>query len=572
MNRYVYILTFVSLLVASCSSDDYLGNKEDINGDTPVSFGGETGKMTRAYQVGAIAAGTLNNSFVVYGYKTTNDVKSTVLDYYSMHYSDGTAHTTLSNTDGWEYVGFAPNMLTSLPYSSVQSIKYWDFGASTYDFVAFSVAGTSTQVKTKDESSTAGKLYVSPLNQEYLTSAAYTVEGSTNDIVNLFFSDRVTADKTVEPGDKKPYTLIGFRDNVRFCFHPLASKIRIGLYETVPGYSVKDVKFYSQPVNPTISAVPYLYAGLQTIPSGSGGKVTISFPIDNSAQPDYNKAVAAYEGNKVQNLQLGSAISYPASPEYIETAGNYLGRSSNDASMSSDVLVVPAPANELTLKIDFTLVSIDYNETIEMKGVVATVPADFTNWQAGYAYTYLFKISDAVSDASGQLLYPVTFDALETMDDEGMQQTITTIDVPSITTYAKGAVSDDYYVGDNIYVSVADNAGTKTLSDSNSKLYTVSLGDGLHDSDVTEINIKGNKDGITLNAVTPGFMSFVTSISAEDSPTGAAISGNFAKFTAGSDIYVFEYKVSAEEKHYKVIRVGNARRPLILPDIPEEDI
>lgn len=555
------------LILSGCAGDEYVGVKGGNSTETAISFNGGTGKVTRVLQEGKDAATRLNNKFVVYGFKTTGGNKQTVYDYYNVNFTDGSAHTTLSNSAGWEYVNQQPlNVLSQLPTGAEQDIKYWDTAADSYDFVAFS-AGTATQVKTAP---TSNQVQISAVDNTKLTSQAYTITGKCSDLTKVFIADRVNATKDATPIS---YVQYKYKDAIKFAFHPLASKIRIGLFETVPGYSVKDVKFYQEPRSASSITTPYLYAGTQTIPTNNG-KVTISFPVTDPSNPNYNKAVSTYasEGEKTQSLSLISFTANKAK-EYNEMVDNvYLGRSSNDASMSSDVMVVPAPANELTLKIDFTLVSIDYNETIEMKGVVATVPAEFTNWQAGYAYTYLFKISDAVSDASGQLLYPVTFDALETMDDEGMQQTITTIDVPSITTYAKGAVSDDYYVGDNIYVSVADNAGTKTLSAENSKLYTVSLGSGLSDSDVTEINIKGNKDSKIELKFASGFMSFETSISAEDSPTGTEISGSFAKFTAGSDIYVFEYKDSDAEKHYKVIRVGNARRPLILPDIPEEDI
>lgn len=568
------MMAWVALMCMGCTGDDYLGNPEDISKTKAICFNGGTGKMTRVLQEGRDAADLLNDQFVVYGFKTTGGNKQTVYDYYTVNYVDNSALTTQSNSAGWEYVGGTPNMLTSLSSGVRQEIKYWDFAASQYDFVAFSLGGVSQVSHTVADNNVTSGVRFSRINNESLNTNAYTVYGPIDNVANVFIADRVIAQKGVETKD---YVQYPFPSAIKFAFHPLGAKVRIGLYETIPGYSVKDVKFYQEPRSASSITTPYLYAGSQTIPSGTG-KVTISFPVTESSQTNYNKAVATYEGNKAQNFSLRS-FTPNAPKEHDETDGDiFLGRTSNTASMSSDVMVVPAPANELTLKIDFTLVSIDYNETIEMKGVVATVPADFTNWQAGYAYTYLFKISDAVSDASGQLLYPVTFDALETMDDEGVQQTITTIDVPSITTYAKGAVSDDYYVGDNIYVSVADNTkGTLSLNSDNSKLYTVSLGSGsgLSDSDVTEINIKDGMAGITLNEVnevTPGFMSFVTSISAEDSPTGVKIDGNFAKFTAGSDIYVFKYIAEDDTEHYKVIRVGNARRPLILPDIPEEDI
>lgn len=607
MTKLHYILPLLILLLAGCSESEYLGVEGGNSTDMAIGFAGEMGSATRALS-GAAAAAELSDSFVVYGFKTTSTTPQTVFDHYNVNFTDGSAGSTTSNTAGWEYVGQTANVLNStLGTTEKQDIKYWDMAAGQYDFVAFS-AGAATQVNTTPAS---GQVQFSPVDNASLTTKAYTITGATADLAKVYIADRVTATKEGTAPN------MAYKNAVQFNFRSLAATVRIGLFETIPGYSVKDVKFYQQPISASGVETPYLYAGTQTIPSGKG-IVNVSFPEENSSQPAYNKAVVKYdsEGEKTQTLTLG-ALTANAAKEDKETGGNiYLARTSSAASMTQDVLVVPAPASDLTLKVDFTLVSIDYNETINVKGAVATIPAQYTNWQSNYAYTYLFKISDMVTNAFGQVLYPITFDALETVDDDGIQQTITTIDQPSITTFAKGELGSDYYVGDNIYVSVA-NGTPKVLSASNSKLYTVSLTGSTLQSEITEKNIMDNRNAIEANThdihltdVTSSMVTFTNTIDPEDSSTGDRITatGNvFAKFTAGNDTYVFEftdsepvyYQTAAEYntdkgttftdqqfaaltneqkikvpagKHYKVIRVGDAQRPLELPDIPEEEI
>ncbi|MBQ0056289.1 MAG: hypothetical protein KBT20_01420 [Bacteroidales bacterium] len=621
MKKYILaMITLVSLMCTGCTSDEYLGDPQDITRNDAISFDGGTDMMTRAALQGSAAAERLNNSFVVYGFKTTGTNKQVVFDHYTVNFTNGSAFSSETNTAGWEYSNQELNMLTNLDKAGgvQQEIKYWDFAADQYDFVAFSV-GDAEQVT---NTPSTNQVKITKIDKANLESSAYAITGKLADLAKVYIADRVTArNDAIE----KTNLLYPYRNAIQFAFHPLVAMVRIGLYETIPGYSVKDVKFYQQPISASSEVTPYLYAGTQTIPSNNGGTVTVSFPVTDSENVNFNKADVKFcsDGEKTQILQLGT-FSAETAAEQSENGGSiYVGRTSSNASKTADVAVIPASADVLTLKVDFTLVSIDYNETIEVKGAMATIPAQFTDWRANCAYTYLFKISDALTNAFGQqLLYPITFDALETVDDKGLQQTITTIDNPSITTYAKGELGSDYYVGDHIYVAVTDGDAIMLTND-NSTLFTTSLRGALTLDDITEKNIRtkiddGDSDTyhiqvtkdvpadvLTLTKVSGSFMSFTDHIEDEDSPTDeridATTGSNFAKFTAGNEVYVFRYKAAdairftqqeiedalegdpaygkttsdiktPTEYHYKVIRIGDARRPLVLPEIPEEEI
>lgn len=103
-----------------------------------ISFGGNSGTWqdaptTRANKETGLE--TISKTFKVWGYKTTGgnytsgfDQSQNVMDGYTVNWTQQTANTTSSNTADWEYVGIAN-----------QTIKYWDYSATSYRFFAYSI-------------------------------------------------------------------------------------------------------------------------------------------------------------------------------------------------------------------------------------------------------------------------------------------------------------------------------------------------------------------------------------------------------------------------------------------------
>lgn len=459
MKKYVF-LAASALALASCTSDDFLGNTPgNVQSNTSaINFDGGTGKISRATtQTGVTAAQTLNNNYVVFGYKTANDgSKSTVFDHYTIHWN-GLKDKTESNTQGWEYVGQKANSLTSLTGDKAQTIKYWDYSAKQYDFVAFSF-GTATQGEGADKVKATA---VTPTPE-----LVYTLTGAVKDLANCFIADRITAKPNMETTKKKANLLVGYKDDVQFNFRSLSTKVTMGIYETIPGYSVKDVKFYSSDNTPATDNKPTLYAKDKNIPAGNG-TVTVTFPTTTESETDYNKAhvefAAATESDKSSSIQFGKLSTVDKENEEKGTTG-FIGRDITTFSTPKEgnnkkyEVVIPAKVGALTLKVDYTLESIDGSgETIKVTGATAVVPEKYTNWEPNYAYTYIFKISDKTNGSTGGStagLYPITFDAIVTETETGKQETITTVADNSITTYAKGAINEEYKKDANIYVSV----------------------------------------------------------------------------------------------------------------------
>ena len=130
--------------------------------------------------------------------------------------------------------------------------------------------------------------------------AAYTIEGAKADLSKCYFSDLYTAYNPAETSGKHK-----FGDRVQFTFRNVATKVRVALYETVPGYSVKDVKFYSDDATQTGKDISNTTATLYT-PSTSkfatAGTFTVSFPTvgtSNLSKEEYNKAVISFAAKSV---------------------------------------------------------------------------------------------------------------------------------------------------------------------------------------------------------------------------------------------------------------------------------
>lgn len=628
MKKYLFLAAAITLM-ASCTNDNIVGegNEYPVNGKSDaIVFSSSLKGATRADHYGADAATLLNNKFIVGGFKgatgtstvfdgtgtiTTNGVPATgmVFDNYQVNWTTNTAGTTQSNTSDWEYVG-----LTALAPSSIagnnQSIKFWDYTADQYDFIAYST-GNATVVTPDDDSSTddaalaiaANKVLVTAINAATASTNAYQLSGKAAQLEKCYIADMVTAYKV----DKSPVQP-KFQDEIQFKFRALASKVRVALYETVPGYSVKDVKFYvdgTTNLSSTDATKKIANATLFTTGSGAtnifytAGTYTVSFPTigaNNISNSDYNKAHVSFSPATSGSVTTKdfSTLNY-TTKEYKEKTGTeFLGRTSTTASfagLAADNYYQIAMPNEtgavLELRIDYTLESTDGSgEEIKVYGATAFVPAIYAAWKSNYAYTYLFKISDNTNgwtnkadaaqnstDPAG--LYPITFDAVVLETEDYTQSTITTVATPSITTYQKGHVNtDNEYDASKgkIYVQVMDNAATpaalKTDLNTKGKLYEVAATnakdkDGVvSESEIMDaLNIvsldatPAPMNGWTLTEVTTG-TAFPTAIPGADGNNITVTANTAFEFTpAAGKVYAYVYTISTGTQ--KAVGIAN---------------
>ena len=572
--KYFIFAASALVALASCSSNDFVGDESllENSGSGAIAFSSSTPAITRADKTGSAAATDLNNNFVVFGYKTVSSATQAVFDNYQANYVASSAQSTTTNSVGWEYVGYKnlPNGVGTnvgvTAFSALtgsgeanenaidQSIKYWDFSASKYDFFAYSLGAGSSSTWAK---ATA------------MTQPGYSLEGDAAQLGACYISNK----KTVVPSSTSA-------TEVDLEFRSFNSKIQLGFYETIPGYSVKAVKFYPS-ADGASGETPSLYAASAVLPNG--GKYNVTFDANGKAQVELETTTPA--PTTISKVDFSTLTDY-AGAEYKEdnTSTVYLGRASNGATKTGEVKVLPNPANvnALNVKMDFTLVSRDgTGETIEMTGATAVIPAAYAMWLPNYKYTYLFKISDNTNAKTAAItgLYPITLDAVITDAVDGSQETITTVDDPSITTYAKGTMvtaNDEYKTGANIYIVVDD--GTTTITpEANATLYTATIQEGAAQG-ITEETVKNAlvngtqsptgtwtvTDALGKNLVvtkTTGLIS-ISSIDASDAPNGVAINVAGARFTpASAGNYVFEYFASAKNYTQDEANAYNATLP-----------
>lgn len=596
MNKYFLYAASV-LALASCSSDDFLGENSG-NGqnaaNSVINFGGETGKITRAdneLEVGGKkAADLLGNNFVLVGFKNANGKSEYAFDHYNVNYKENTAETTESNTKGWEYVNQSMKVKgvednngkdgSLAEKAKQQTIKYWDYSCASYDFIAFSMGkGNAADSKTTYATPTS-------VNKDNLKDAAYTLTGNVKTLGECYISDKKTVNKA-------EYS----KTAVAMSFRHLTSKVRIALYETVPGYVISDVKFYDAATGDNGSEKGTLFGTFN-----NNGTLTVYFPTtkefkdDGSKDPDYNKAhvnftPAQTEGTK--NSMIFGNVNYNNDDEgQIKKGTTYLSQTSTEpsycgATAKEYLKVLPAegesqPAN---LRIDYKLTATDgTGEVINVKGATATVPAKYTEWKPGYAYTYIFKISQNTNGSTGNPddpsgLTAISFDAVVLEDEQnGLQETITTVSTPSITTYGFNSTDkkvtvngDEYKAGTDIYATVhvpaTETEKAKTVAPGN--LYTVTIEAGAAQT-INEASVANALKGTNVNdtwtvtdangkkmIVTKTTGETVTEVPTED---GHNLNVNALKWTgkvtdpATETFYAVEY-VNGTNKSYKIVKV-----------------
>lgn len=590
---YLFLAATAILALASCSENTYLGeNEENAKGTETISFGSGFKALTRGNKEGYEAAKLLGEKFYVGGYKYDGTASKyvTVFDNYFVQWDDNTAGTTTDNTSDWMYVGLTPLGFTGHITTGTQTIKYWDHAASYYDFVAYSPGEGNSIIITGTPSD--NQILATAIDQNNLTTAAYTLQGSATDLTECYIADLITAKQSEAT---KPD--INYRDEVSIIFRRLGSKVRLALYETIPGYSINDVKFYSVATGGTSSATPTLFASSNVFyPSGT---MTVKFPTigsTNRAQTDYNKAHVTFAGSgTATSTKTFTALGYETDNtkwedtrlNYTGNTNTYLKRTSTNPSFAGDYIsVLPdETGNVLELRVDYTLESIDGSkETITVHGATAFIPQIYAAWKPNYAYTYIFKISDNTNgltnteiDKSG--LYPITFDAVVADSEDGTQSTITTVASPSITTYMKGHDYEhdgpEYKVSsDSIYIQVMN--GTTLANDLNSKgkLYSVTgagVDDVMSEANVMDaLNIRTSdiegtivgRNGFTLTPVSTaqlatGDATFGTIPGADGNNIKSIAANTAVRFpaSAGAYAYVYDYTTgtpSTDEIHTAV--------------------
>ena len=586
----------VAMLLASCANDEFTGSKTTpASENTTIAFNMQGSSQIRSTDD---APTKLGNMFIVWGEKNETDGKKAsktnlVFKNYVVKYTQNSANTTTSNTNNWEYVGidhssYTTNVTPNIG-ESAQTIKYWDDSASSYTFTAVSAKENDIKegkVKiTKNEGSTGesstGTVY----------DKGYTIELDTGATPgSIYYADRNNVTKTDGSFSYQPVTMT---------FRNFQSKIRFGIYETVPGYKVviTGIK-YKTDASTTVTHPTegdktfgvdgnFVIVGKSNTDGSENTKYTVTYTSDNKAQvaiaTGYNSQTYLNTGGTTwlstsQTSPVGTTSSNPTWDNVTTTTGE--NNSTTTTVNYTAILPNPSNATDMKLTVSYELYSEDTGEKITCTDRTAVVPAAYCQWKSNYAYTYIFKISDKSAK-----LYPITFDAAVVTDEVGEQKTITTVEEPSITTFGYDETSkkvitdkDEYETGNTIYASVVDATesgdGSKAVTLSvaenqkNIALYTVTT-DNATTYPITEASVAnaianstvttGKKitcTPVSINASGDTTPVIVTSVPAEDGTTRTLSALKWKPTTAAT--YAVEYTKN-DTKTYKIVKVVAAQ-------------
>lgn len=420
------LLALSGTVLVSCTQSEFVGENVQTAENNAISFGGGTGRMTRANITGADAATKLGNEMEVYGVKGDGTTYTNVFVDYVVKYDNGKQGNDEYNK-GWYYV------------EGNQTIKYWDYSTKDYRFVAGSPVAN---FKFTD-----------------VTSAAVTGLGG-----RLNHSTTVAADAApVYIADPVVVAKANYNQPVTFAFKTMQSKVRVGIYETIPGYKITAISFYN---NTTPDASQYITLNSATDGYFQGASAGTGTVIYNWTTTPASYTFA-YGATGLTTGKYWEGGKFTSGVPAINSASTELYGTETSMSSTGYFIVMPTPsaieAAPLTLTCDYTLTALDNGETINVKGAKATIPADYTKWAANTAYTYIFKITDNTNGTTGdgpEGLFPITFDAAIVNVEDATQEVGTET---TLSTTLSITVSQDGNVVDNGITYVAGNVEVKAM-------------------------------------------------------------------------------------------------------------
>ena len=590
--KYFFFAALAVGALASCSSDEFMGENNSpgtqSQGIQAIDFGSGARNMTRSTGDDITK---LAGNFMVAATKTVGSSTQKVIDNYKVWNKASNATDNTTNRYGWEYVG--NDGASDLGEGKIsleknQSIKYWDLSASAYHYVAGSptkafkfIFGTGNVITGATITGIRAHVSANPK----IDANGTAIDGDVTPIGAVYVADPIILnpnDNNTEGSGKN------YENAVKFSFTGQQALVRVGIYETIPGYHVTSINFY--PYDKTndkwsTTASTYHNVILNSLSNANyflGGTLNATLTYNWNATPKPTYSFTYNDAAHSSNSWYGGSFYLSEQEPMLTTSSatksemdRFFG-TDKEMQESGYFPVMPtatgATNSPLVLKCDFTLTSDDHSgETIEVKGATAAIPANFSQWEINHAYTYLFKISDKTAGAQG-VLYPIQFDAMIVDGKNNRDGFITTVSVPSITSYQFASpytnlendqvseVGIKYVTNEPIYVTVQDNAtgdleALAALADPEAegmiKVYYLGT-DELTESD---LQVNRPKEDDTIKPVT-------------DIPTNAwSLHGKsfsnpyYMTFTANTaGFYAVEYVNTDSPKSYayKVIKVESA--------------
>ena len=371
MHNHKILIIFMALCLLSCSHSGQDDPFIPGTSESGIAFGGNSGKWqeagSRAWsQIGSRAGEgetgleTLFSSFRVWGYKTKTDT----------HQDDGNGTAVIQKVmdgylvdwdlkNGWEYIGKQNTFL-----NTTQTIKYWDYSASSYRFMAYASkdANDATVTVTSSTDATQGTT-VFKIPYAFSNDATST---TTPYISELWVSNNQST------GQNK------YGDQVKLTFAPLIAKVRFkfkyaeGQEPKITDISFKDSRWQKD----ATGKLQWTTAKEDITPIE--GTIVISYPLSETN----TQVLKSWENPIVGPLEL--TIPYEEENDPIHQTDTY---QKWYYMPPMDIANYKQGSYTITAKVNGNPVS-------------ATVDSKYTQWKAGCQYTYTFKISETNTSIS----------------------------------------------------------------------------------------------------------------------------------------------------------------------------
>lgn len=351
----ILTISLTALCIISCSStqdEPYIPEPQLMG----IAFGGNNGTWQDAPTSRGSEIGLENmfKSFRVWGFKTTAKDETepqVVIDGYNVEYKLGGAGTTTTNTADWEYVG-----LTNKNSSTPQTIKYWDYSASSYRFFAYTPANANiTPSKSATNSTQAADAFSIPFT--------YNKDATGKDVPYI---------------SELWYNNSSYGNCVTLTFAPIIAKVRFKFIypKNTKSIDIRDIQFCDSRfiADPTTATTPLR------------GNIIATYPITgnpSSLTPTFSWSPSTSEGSTEAST---GALIFTTPYEEESDAIHIL----NDPKLYGKWYYVPPMS-----MIQFTQGPYTIKATIDGTPISTTVPEEFMQWKAGYQYTYIFKITEA---------------------------------------------------------------------------------------------------------------------------------------------------------------------------------
>lgn len=362
----------MALCLLSCSHSGQDDPFIPGTSESGIAFGGNSGKWqeagSRAWsQIGSRAGEgetgleTLFSSFRVWGYKT----KIAEADDATQNGGNGTATiqkvmegylVDWNTTDqAWEYIG-KRNATLNL----TQTIKYWDYSASSYRFMAYAYNAETTKVTASTDASQSTTTFSIPYafsNDATSTTTPYISE--------LWVSNNQSTN------------LHKYGEQVKLTFAPLIAKVRFkfkyadGQEPKITDISFKDSRWQKD------EAGNFQWKAPNEAKNPIEGTIVISYPLSETTEVS-----KTWDNPKTGPLEL--TIPYEEKNDTIHQTDIY----------QKWYYMPPMDIAKYTQG--------SYTITAKVNGnpVSATVDSEYTQWKAGCQYTYTFKISETNTSIS----------------------------------------------------------------------------------------------------------------------------------------------------------------------------